>query len=434
MDGPIIGLLGFAFVLVLMFLGLPIGISMLVGGVVGATVLVSLDKAIFVLGTIPFSIANTYTFAVLPLFILMGLIAYEGGLTGELFNSARKLFGHLPGGLAVAVLYADALFSSITGESLAASVIMARVALPEMRKLKYSDKMACGAIATGGTLGPLIPPSAGFILYGIITETSIGELFIAGILPGILLTLLFTASIYTRVKLNPNLALKAPRASWYERFRGLKAVLPVIIIFLVVIGGIYAGIFTPIEAGAVGVFCAFILAFIKRKLTGKGITSALRDTVQATGMVFIILVGAMVFNYLLATSRLPMELAELVLAYQVSPYVVFAFVVVLLLALGCVMDVPAMILLTMPILFPIMTQVGFDPVWFGVISVLVSEAGAITPPVGMNVYVMAGVVKDVPLFDIFQGIWPFFIMMLVCIAIITIFPQICLFLPNLMMK
>ncbi len=434
MDGPIIGLLGFVFVLVLMFLGLPIGIAMLVGGVVGATALVSLDKSIFVLGTIPFSIANTYTFAVLPLFILMGLIAYEGGLTGELFNSARKLFGHLPGGLAVAVLYADALFSSITGESLAASVIMAKVALPEMRKLRYSDKLACGAIATGGTLGPLIPPSAGFILYGLITETSIGKLFIAGIIPGILVTVLLMLTVMIWVKVDPKAAQPSPAVPWGERLRGLKEVWAIVTLFVVVIGGIYLGIFTPVEGGAIGCFAAIVLVALRRKVKVWVALKCVKEAVQTKGMIFVILMGCFVFNHFMSLSGLPVATAELALSLGVSPYVVFGFVVLVLIFLGMVMDVPAMILLTMPIFFPMMMSLGFDPIWFGVVSVVLSEVGFITPPVGMNVYVVAGVVDDVPLYDIFKGVAPFFAALVVALIILTIFPQIATFLPNLAYK
>ena len=434
MDPMIVGVIGLGILFLLMFLGLPVGFAMLLVGFTGLGFLTTMGTGLSILGTNPFITASNYMFSVLPLFILMGLIAYEGGLVTDLFDGVYKLLGSLAGGLAMAVIGCCAAFAAITGESLAASAIMSKVALPEMRKYKYDVKLAAGSIAAGGTLGILIPPSVGFVLYGIITGESIGALLISGILPGILLASLFITSIYTRVKLNPSLAMAGPKFSWRERSYGLIAAWPVVIMFVAVMGGIYTGIFTPTEAAGVGVILAFILVFIKRKFTRKGFISACKDTMQATGMVFVIIIGAMVFNYFLAVSRLPMELAELVLALGFPPYVVFAFVVVLLLALGCVMDVPAMILLTMPILFPVMIQLGFDPIWFGVVSVLVSEAGAITPPVGMNAYVVAGVAKDVPLFDIFRGIWPFFIMILICITIITIFPQICTFLPNLMMK
>jgi tripartite ATP-independent transporter DctM subunit len=435
MDPMIVGVIGLVVLFILMFVGLPVGFAMLLVGLTGLGFLTSMGTGLSILGTSPFTTASTYMFSVLPLFILMGLIAYEGGLVTELFDGVYKLLGNLAGGLAMAVIVWCAAFAAITGESLAASAIMSKVAYPEMRKFKYDTKLATGTIAAGGTLGILIPPSAGFVLYGIITGTNIGALLISGILPGILLASLFIASIYIRVKRNPKLALPGPKYSWREKSSGLTAAWPVVLMFVVVIGGIYTGIFTPTEAASVGVILAFILVFIKRKLTKQGFLAAARDTIQTTGMIFVILVGAMVYNYFLATSRLPMELSEFVLGLGLSPYVVFALVVLLLLALGCVMDVPAMILLTMPILFPIMTDLGFDPIWFGVISVLVSEAGAITPPIGMNAYIVAGILKDeVPLWDVFKGIWPFFFVIVICIIIITIFPQICTLLPSLMMK
>lgn len=434
MEPPIIGLIGIAGMLALMFLGMPIGIAMCLAGVVGVGILTSMDMGISLLGIIPFTTGTTYFFSVLPLFVVMGLLAYEGGLTTELFDSAYKLLGHLPGGLPMSVIWADAGFAAISGESLAASMFMTKIALPEMRRYKYDDKLATGSIAVGGTLGILIPPSIGFILYGLITETSIGKLFIAGILPGILLSLLFMATIAIWIKLRPSVTERAPAFSWRERLIGFKSVWPVVVLFLAVMGGIYSGLCTPVEAGALGAFFAVLIALVKRRLTRKGFSTAIRDTVQIMGMLFIILIGAWVFNFFMASSRLPMEAASFVLSLELGPYGVLALISLTLLALGCVMNVGPMILLTMPIFFPIVTAVGFDPVWFGVVSVILSECGLITPPVGINVYAVAGVATDVPLFDIFKGVLPFLGALLVGLAIITIFPQICTFLPNLMMK
>lgn len=432
MEPVVVGLIGLGIMLVLIFLGMPIGFAMLIVGATGIGVLTTMGTGISILAVSAFATTSTYLFVVLPLFTFMGLIAYAGGLTTELFDSGRKLVGHLSGGLALAVLFADSLFAAITGESLAASIIMTKIALPEMRKHKYSIKLATGAIAVGGTLGPLIPPSAGFILYGMITETNIGELFIAGILPGILITLLLMATVIIWVKLAPSAAGRTPAVPWRERFVGLKAVWPILTLFLVVIGGIYAGVFTPIEGGAIGAFVAFFIVLLKRKLTKVGFTTALKDTLQTTGMVFTILVGCFVFNYFMALSKLPMEMAELALTFQLNPYLVFAFVVLVLFILGACMDVPAMIVLTMPILFPVMMAVGFDPIWFGVVSVVMSEVAFITPPVGMNVYVVAGAAPEVPLFDIFKGILPYLGALFVGLGILTICPQICTFLPSLM--
>jgi tripartite ATP-independent transporter DctM subunit len=314
-------------------------------------------------------------------------------------------------------------------------MIMSKMAFPEMKKYRYDSKLAAGTIAAGGTLGIIIPPSAAFVLYGMITETNIGALLIAGIFPGILLSALFIGSIYIRVRMNPKLALPGPRFSARERLLGLSTIWPVVLIFGIVIGGIYAGIFTPTEAGAIGVFLAIVLVFIKRKFTGKGFTRALRDSMQGIGMVFAILIGAMVFNYFLTLSTLPMRLADIVVALGLSPYIILLACVVILLILGALMDEPAMIVLTMPIMFPVVTKVGFDPVWFGVVSVILCELGAINPPVGMNCFVVAGVLKDeVPLWDVYRGILPFSLMIIISLVLITVFPQICTFLPELMMR
>jgi tripartite ATP-independent transporter DctM subunit len=427
-----VGVIGLAVMLMLMFLHMPIGFAMLLTGAAGIGVLTAMNTGVAILGTSPFSTTSTYMFIVLPLFTLMGLMAYHGELTSELFDSARKLFGHLPGGLALAVLFFDALFAAITGESLAASIIMSKIALPEMRKYRYDMKLATGAIAVGGTLGPLIPPSAGFILYGMITETNIGALFIAGILPGILVTFLLMVTVVIWVRVSPSAGGRTPAFSWRERLSSLTIVWPIVLVFVLVIGGIYLGVFTPIEGGAIGVFVVFLIVLIRRKLTKKGMVTALKDTMQTTGMVFTILIGCFVFNYFMALSRLPMELADLALAMQINPYLVFVFVVLVLLVLGCCMDVPAMIVLTMPIFFPVVMAVGFDPIWFGVVSVIMSEVAFITPPVGMNVYVVAGTAPEIPIATIFKGIMPYLGALVVALILMTVFPQICTFLPSMM--
>lgn len=433
MSLPFIGLIGLIILLFLLVIGVPVAICMLVGGAAGCILLLGFSAGISLLGTIPFSTANTYTFAVMPLFVMMGLVAYEGGLTTELFVTGRKLIGHLPGGLALAVVFAQACFASLTGESLAASIIMTRIALPEMKKLNYNIKMATGAIATGGTLGPLIPPSSGFILYGIITETSIGKLFIAGILPGLLMVLLLMITVILWVKIDKKAASPTPAAPWRERFISLRGIWPVVVMFLVVIGGIYGGFFTAIEGGAIGTAAAMIISASKRSLNFKSLVTALRDTVRMTGMVFFILIGCFVFNYFITLSTLPMTIANKVIEMNLSPYVVFLLVVIILLILGTMMDVPAMILLTMPIFFPVMTTLGFDPIWFGVVSVVMSEVAFITPPFGMNVFVVAGA-SNVPMGTVFKGIFPYLGALASGLAILTAFPIIATFLPNIMMK
>jgi len=435
MDSTFIGAIGCIILFVLIFLGLDVGFAMLAVGFVGIGIFSGLDAGISILNITPYATASSYSFVVLPLFIFMGLLAYEGGLVTDLFDVFYKLLGNLRGGLAMAVIIWCGFFSAMTGESLSASIIMSKIAYPEMKKFNYNLKFSAGTIAAGGTLGILIPPSNGFVLYGIITGTSIGKLLIAGILPGILLTLLYLLCIYVLVKIKPSLAPAKSvgfEFSLIEKLKGLQATLPVFLTFLIVLGGIYAGIFTPMESAAVGVILVIVIVLIKRRLKKKNFFIACKESIQSVGMVFLILIGALVFNYFIATSQLPMKLTEYVLSLNLSQYMIFALVVVLLLALGCVMDVPAMIVLTIPILFPIIVKLGFDPIWFGVISVIISEAGAITPPVGMNVYVVAGTIKEISLFDIFSGIWPYFFVLCFTILVLTIFPNVCLFLPNQM--
>jgi len=431
MEPPLIGLIGIGVLFLLMFLGLPVGFAFLLVGFTGVGFLTTMGMGLSILGVSPYATAASYFFAVLPCFMLMGLLCGAAGLVTEVYRFFHTWFGHLRGGLAIATTGACAAYAGVTGETFSACAIMGKLSLPEMRKYKYDSKLATGTIAAGGTLGILIPPSGALILYGIITGTSIGKLFISGILPGILLAFLFMLVIYIQARLNPSLALPGPKFSWRERFSTLRGTLPILVLFILVIGGMYLGIFTPTEAGAVGAFLAFVIALIKRKLSKEGFITCLKDTMLTTGMIFVILIGAMVFNYFIVMSGLSTELANFIAVFAVSPYLVFTFAVVILLILGALMDEPPMILLTMPILFPIVTQVGFDPVWFGVTSTLLCTAGLILPPVGMNVFIVAGV-ADVPLFDVYRGILPFFLAILACIALLTIFPQIALFLPNLM--
>ena len=432
MESVVVGFSGLAIVFLLIFFGLPVGFAFLLVGVGGLSLLIGMNEGVSILSTSPFETAANYFFGVLPCFVFMALLCEAGGFITEVYSVGYKWLGHLPGGLAMATISASTAHAAVSGDGLSTAAIFSRVAFPQMRKYNYDDSFAAGTIASGGTLGILIPPSMGLILYGIITETSIGKLFIAGILPGILLAFLFMALIYTRVKLNPSLGMPGPKARWNERLLSLKGAWPILTLFIVVIGGIYAGIFTPTEGGAVGAFVAFLITLSKRRLTIQGLFTCLKDTIRITGMIFIILIGALVFNYFMTVTGLPTGLANLVSAVGMSPYLVLLFVVLILLALGAIMEEPPMILLTMPILFPIATSVGLNPIWFGVIVTLLCEAGMILPPVGINVFVTAGIIKDVPLFSVYRGAFPFFLAILVCIGIITLFPQIALFLPSLM--
>ena len=431
MEPGVIALISVIVLFLLMFLALPIGFAMALMGFVGIILIASPGAGLSVLGTKPYLTAASYELSVLPLFVFMGLIASQAGLITDAYLAFHKWFGRMPAGLASATIGACAAFAAVTGSSVAGAAVMSRVSLPEMIRSGYDRKLATGTVAAGGTLGILIPPSGPMILYGILTETSIGKLFIAGIIPGIILALLFIVQISIQAKLNPSLAPPGPRATWHERLVGLKGVLLLLVLFLFVIGGIYIGVFTATEAGAMGAFGALVIGFLKRGITKKSLATSITETLHTTGMIFVILIGAFILNYLMVLSKFPTLLSELLNALQLSQYVIFALIMLIYLFLGCVMSAIAMILLTMPIFFPVMMTLGFDPVWFGIICILQMEMASITPPVGMNVFIVAGA-SNVPMYDVFRGAVPFVGTMILMIIIIAIFPQIVLFLPGTM--
>lgn len=428
----IISIVCIVLLLVLLFSGMNIGLAMLLVGFIGYAWVRNFDAAITMLCTAPFSNAANYNFSVIPLFTLMGCFAFASGLSQGLFDVGNKWLGWLPGGLACATVAACAGFGAICGSAAATAATMGTVAIPEMRRHGYQDRLSCGCVAAGGTLGILIPPSTCFILYGVSSETSIGALFAAGVIPGIILTLIFIATIAFLVKRNPDIAPKSASFTWRERFASLKGVIGVVILFAFVIGGLFAGWFTANEAAAMGAFMAFIFMFINKKMSWKNLFGALKDTVKTFSMVYVILIGAGVFGNFLAVSQLPSRLSDFVVGLDVSKYVILAFIVLVYAFLGCIMDGLAMVLLTVPIFLPIVLQLGFDPIYFGVVIVLVSQLGLITPPVGLSAYVIAGVAKDVPLPTIFRGIVPFVFGLLLCVVLVTAFPILSTWLPSLL--
>jgi C4-dicarboxylate transporter DctM subunit len=434
MSPLLIGLLGIALFLLLLFVfRVPIGFSMAIAGFVGYACKVNVDGALSLLGMVPYSTAASYELCVIPLFVLMGYFAFHSGTSAEFFDAAFKWLGKLPGSLAIAATATAAAFASVCGSSPATAATVGAVALPEMKRYNYEPGFAAGSIAAGGTLGIMIPPSIIFVIYGLLTEQSIGQLFVAGVLPGIVLMLLYMLTIYIVVKVDPSKVQSVSADfSFREKIVSLKGTWTFLTLFLVVMVGIYSGIFTPTEAAAIGAFGAFLLAAIRRRLTRKGFIGALVETVMMTGMIFGIFIGAWLFGYFLSVTRLPMELAGLVKGLQVSPSAVMAFIILILLILGCFLDAMSMVILTTPILFPIVTAIGFDPIWFGVMTVLTVEMGLITPPVGGNVFIIAGIARDVPLLTIFRGIVPFLIADLVLAVLLIIFPQMATFLPATM--
>ena len=427
-----VGLIGIGVLLLLLFMRMPVGLAMALVGFAGYASLTCWEGALSILRTVPFATAASYDLSVLPLFLLMGMFAYASGMSQGLYHSAYKWIGGAPGGLAMATIIGCSGFAAVSGSTLATAATMGMIALPEMKKYDYDPALATGSVAAGGSLGILIPPSSILIIYGVLTEQSIGKLFIAGVFPGLLLSLLFLVSIGIRVTFNRKLGPPGVRTTLREKFASLRQSWGVLLLFLVIIGGLYSGLFTPTEAAGIGAFGAFLFTLLNKKLDRKIFMTALTGTMKSTAMIFVIVIGAMIFGYFLAISRVPFELASFVSGLNVPPHAVLCCILIVYILLGCIMDTLAMVILTVPIFYPVIVKLGFDPIWFGIIMVLVSEMGVITPPVGMNVYVIHGVAADVPLFTIFRGVMPFLLMMILCIILIVIFPQIALFLPDLM--
>ena len=431
MTATLVGVIGIIALIVLILLGIPIAFSLLAVGVTGFACLTSPTAALSLLAKDTFLTISSYSFAVLPLFFLMGQIAFQIGLSRRLYKTAYTWVGHLPGGLAMATIGGCAAFSAISGSSSATAATMGSVALPEMRKYDYDLALATGTIAAGGTLGILIPPSVVLIIYGIQTEQSIGALFVAGILPGILLSVLFILTILILTMLNPDLGPKGEKNSFREKIASLPGTLEAVILFALVMYGLVAGWFTPTEAGGVGALGALVLGLARRKMTFRLFVTAALDTARIVSVLFLIITGAMLFGRFLSVSRIPTELAEWVIALPVHRVVILALILAIYALGGCIMDALSFMLVTISVFFPMVQKLGYDPIWFGVIMVVLLEMGAITPPVGINAYVIKGVAPEVNLEVVFKGIVPFFLAMAACVIILIIFPQIALFLPGL---
>ncbi len=427
-----VGIFMMVFMLMLLFLGLPVAFTMALVGFLGTWYLVGAETSLGIIRMSVYDSVANYFFTVVPFFVLMGFFCLHAGISKRLYETANKWFGQMPGGLAIGTIAGCGGFSAICGDSMATAATMGSVSLPEMRKYGYDDSLATGSVAAGGTLGILIPPSLGFIVYGIITQESVGKLFMAGIIPGILLTILFSISIYVRCKLNPALGPKAPKTSILEKVISLKDVWAVVVLFGLVIGGIYSGFFTATEAGGVGVIGALIIALTSKSFTWKKFFYALLSSTQITAMVAGILIGVTMLGYFITLTEIPMELAGFISGMHVSRYVMFAIILFLYLVLGMVMNIIPMIMLTLPIIFPTILALGFDPIWFGVIMVIMMEMGQISPPVGINVFVIAGVADNVSMGKIFKGIFPFIIVEILVITILTIFPDVVMVLPDAM--
>ncbi len=420
----------FVVLMALILVRTPIAVAMAVSGVLGTVVISGWSTALATIRQGPFERATSYTLVVIPLFVMMGYLSSQSGLSRSLFQAANVWLGHLRGGLAMATVVGCAGFGAICGSSLATGATMATVSLPEMRRYKYADSLATGSVAAGGTLGIMIPPSIIFVLYGIMTEQSIGKLLLAGVVPGIVETALFCVAIAIETAIYPGLGAPGTRATIRERLLAVRDVWEVLVLFLIVIGGLYAGLATPVESAAFGCVGALCFGVIKRTLTWTGLLHALDETVRTTAMIFLIIIGADLFGYFMALSQTPLALAAWLVSLKVGPVVVIWIVIVVYLVLGCLMDELAMILLTVPIFFPVVTALGFDPIWFGVMIVAVVQFGLIAPPVALNVFVIAGIAKDVPIATIFRGIMPFLAAMIVLMILLTAWPDLALILPR----
>lgn len=429
-----LGIAGLAGLFVLLAVRMPVGIAMLLVGFIGFGFATGWAPALALLASEPFVISSNYELIVVPLFVLMGNLATVSGMSRDLYAAAYAWVGHWRGGLASATIAACSGFAALSGSSVASALTMGQVALPEMRRYKYDPRLATGCIAAGGTLGILIPPSTGFIIYAILTEESIGRLFLAGVFPGLLLTALFILAIYVQTRIKPELGPAGPATLMRDKFKATLQAGFMIGIVIITIGGIYAGLFTPTEAAGVGAFLAFLLTIFRRKCTLDALSSILLQTVRTTALVFLILIGAFVFSPFLALTHISDNLIAFLTTLAVSPYAVLFFILLIYIILGMFLEGFAMLVLTIPIVHPLITALGFDPIWFGVLIVIVLEMGLISPPVGVNVYVVKGVAEDVPMSHIFVGILPFWIAMAVGLLILVLFPGIALYLPGKMIE
>lgn len=427
------GLVGMSGMIGLLLLGMPIAFAM---GIVGflslAAILPSMTPALHILSTGPYHTTASFILAVAPMFIFMGLLCSTSGISKDLFDAADKWFGHLPGGLVMASLTGCAGFAAVCGDSMATAVTMGSVALPEMQRKKYNDSLACGALAAGGTLGILIPPSIGFIFYALVTEESVGKLFVAGIVPGVLLTLLYLLCVFLIAKARPGIAPAGDRVSLGTKLRSLNGIIWMMLLFVLILGSILLGVCSPTEGAALGVVGAFGILCLRRRVNLKALREALVQTANITAKLLMILIGVGILSYFLAASRLPDEIALMVTGHGYNRYVVLVFIIGVYLILGCLMNVIPMILLTLPTLFPTVVALGFDPIWFGVLTVIIMEMGQITPPVGVIVFAISSVAPGVPMGAIFKGIIPFLCCMILMIGLLILCPSLATWLVGVL--
>ena len=423
-------LIAFAVMLGLTFLRLPIAFSMAIVGFLGYTYMVNATAALSMVGSVAFETGMSYTLSIVPLFILMGNLVTKAGLSSELYRVSYAFLGHRRGGLAMATILACGGFGAVCGSSLATAATMSKVAMPSMRKYGYSDALAAGSIAAGGTLGILIPPSVVMVIYGILTETNIGKLFIAGILPGLVAIACYLAAVAVTVRMDAKAGPRGERVTWHERLVAIGDVWGVLILFLIVIGGIYGGIFTPTEAAGIGAGGALFFLLFRKGWNWRELRTILIESAITTGMIFTILIGALIFANFINMTGMPQELTQYAEQFRETPILVIIAILAIYVALGCVLESMSMILLTVPMFYPLVAHLGYDLIWFGIIVVVVTEISMITPPVGLNVFVLRSVLPDVPTQTVFRGVMPFIVADIFRLGILVAFPAITLYLTQ----
>jgi tripartite ATP-independent transporter DctM subunit len=428
-----IGIVGMVVLFALLFLGVHVGIALGAVGFFGFVAIAGFNSALGIVRIVPYSTFSNYGLIVIPLFILMGNFAFHSRMSADLYNTTRVWFGRVRGGLAMATVAACAAFGAVCGSSVATAATMGKIALPEMKKHGYDDSLATGTLAAGGTLGILIPPSVIMIIYGVLTENSIGKMFLAGFIPGILQAFFYIVLIGGMCLLYKGKAPAGERSSIWAKIKSLRHSWAVVLLFALVIGGIYFGLFSPVEAAGVGAFGAFAIALVRRQLTWKGFKDSLTDAVLTSSMIFIIMLGANIFGYFLAVTGLTQALSDALLGMDVNRYWILLIILIIYIVLGMFMDSMAMILVTLPIFYPVVMELGFHPIWFGIIIVRVAEIGLITPPVGMNLYVIQGIADKVPMSKVFRGATPFVVADFFHVAMLVGLPVLATFLPDLMM-
>ena len=429
MSAGAVAIIGFCSLFALMLLRTSVGMAMGVVGVTGFGYLVGTGPALKLIGQTSMRTVSDYTFGVIPMFLLMGAFVSASGVARELFDAANAFLGHRRGGLGVATIAACAGFAAISGSSVATAATFSAVAYPEMRRYGYPQSFATGVIAAGGTLGAMLPPSTVLAVYGVITQQDIGKLFVAGVLPGLLAVLIHMTTIATIAAVRPGFLPKGEQSDWPRRMTALRNIWAPLLLFALVIGGLYGGVFTPTEAGGVGAGGAFLIGVMRGRLSRADIRGALLQATRTSAAVFTVLIGALLFGYFLTVTQAPQRIAEFMVGLGVGRYGVLALIMAMYLVLGCLMDAMAMIILTVPIVFPVVSSLGFDPIWFGVIIVMTVELGLIHPPVGMNVFVIKSVIKDVNFSTIFVGVAPFIVADIFRLLILIAFPAIATFLP-----